>query len=289
MVAGRDTGAQPVAGSAVQLNSRAVDLSGKRILLTGGAGGLGVPMAAALARLGADLLLTALEEGPLKLAVQQCAGSGKFETVAADMRDPAAVDQIVSAANDRLGGVDVLINNAGLGPGAIRPDFWNDKIRFWERNINYQHFTQVNFLAPARLSAMLVPEMIAAGWGRIINVTTSLPTMFGRGCSPYGPTKAALEALTGVQAADLAGTGVCANVLIPGGPTDTPMVPAEAARDRKQLIDPKVMAPVICWLASAQSDGVTGRRFLAANWSAALAAEVAAERASEPVGWARNS
>jgi len=262
------------------------DLSGKRVLLTGAAGGLGVPMAAALARLGADLMLTALEEEALKLAVRQCAGSGKVETVAADMTDPNAVDQIVSAANDRLGGVDVLINNAGLGPGTIRPDFWNDKIRFWERNINYQHFAQVNFLAPARLAAMLVPEMIAAGWGRIINVTTSLPTMFGRGCSPYGPTKAALEALTGVQAADLAGTGVCANVLIPGGATDTPMVPAEAARDRKQLIDPKVMAPVICWLASTQSDGVTGRRFLAAKWNAMLAEEHAAEQASAPIGWA---
>jgi NAD(P)-dependent dehydrogenase (short-subunit alcohol dehydrogenase family) len=244
-----------------------------------------MPMAAALARLGADLMLTALEEEALKLAVQQCAGSGKFETVAADMREPHAVDHIVSAANDRLGGVDVLINNAGLGPGAIRRDFWNDKIRFWERNINYQHFTQVNFLAPARLAAMLVPDMIASRWGRIINVTTSLPTMFGRGCSPYGPTKAALEALTGVQAADLAGTGVCANVLIPGGPADTPMVPAEAARDRK-LLDRNIMAPVVCWLASTQSDGVTGRRFLAAKWDSALAEEVAAERASEPVGWA---
>jgi NAD(P)-dependent dehydrogenase (short-subunit alcohol dehydrogenase family) len=268
------------------LKNTAVDLSGKRILLTGGAGGLGVPMAAALSRLGADLMLTALEEEALELAVRHCAGSGKVETVAADMRDPHAVDHIVSAANDRLGGVDVLINNAGLGPGAIRPDFWNDKIRFWERNINYQHFAQVNFLAPARLAAILVPEMIAAGWGRIINVTTSLPTMFGRGCSPYGPTKAALEALTGVQAADLAGTGVCANVLIPGGPTDTPMVPAEAARDRKQLIDPKVMAPVICWLASTQSDGVTGRRFLAAKWNDTLAGEVAAEQASASIGWA---
>jgi NAD(P)-dependent dehydrogenase (short-subunit alcohol dehydrogenase family) len=267
--------------------STAIDLAGKRILLTGGAGGLGVPMAAALARLGADLLLTALEEEALELAVRQCTGSGKFATVAADMRDPHAVDRIVSAANDRLGGIDVLINNAGLGPGAIRADFWNNKIRFWEPNIDYRHFAQVNFLTPARLAVLLVPGMIAAGWGRIINVTTSLATMFGRGCSPYGPTKAALEALTGVQAADLAGTGVCANVLIPGGPTDTPMVPVEAASDRKLLINPNVMGPVICWLASTQSDGVTGRRFLAAKWDPMLAREVAAQQASEPVGWAR--
>lgn len=244
-------------------------------------------MAAALTRLGADLMLTALEAKALELALPQCPGPGKVQILAADMRDPRSIDRIVSAANERLGGVDVLINNAGLGPGAIRQDFWNNKIRFWERTIDYQHFAQVNFLSPARLAVELVPGMIAAGWGRIINVTTSLPTMFGRGCSPYGPTKAALEALTAVQAADLAGTGVCANVLIPGGPTDTPMVPAEAARDRKQLIDPKVMAPVVCWLASIRSDGVTGRRFLAAKWDPALAEGAAAEQASEPVGWAR--
>jgi NAD(P)-dependent dehydrogenase (short-subunit alcohol dehydrogenase family) len=244
-------------------------------------------MAAALARLGADLLLTALEGEALERAVQQCPGRGRIVTVAADMRDPQAVEQIVAAAQERLGGIDVLINNAGLGPGAIRPDFWNNKIRFWERSIDYLHFAQVNFLTPARLAALLVPGMIAAGWGRIINVTTSLATMFGRGCSPYGPTKAALEALTGVQAADLAGTGVTANVLIPGGPTDTPMVPVEAASDRKLLINPSVMGPVACWLASTQSDGITGRRFLAAKWNTTLAEAVAAEQASEPVGGTR--
>src|SRR3984893_12347647 len=99
MAKGRNIDPQPVTGSADQLKTAAVDLSGKRLLLTGGAGGLGVPMAAALARLGADLMLTALEEEALELAVQQCAGSGKFATVAADMRDPHAVDHIVSAAN----------------------------------------------------------------------------------------------------------------------------------------------------------------------------------------------
>jgi NAD(P)-dependent dehydrogenase (short-subunit alcohol dehydrogenase family) len=240
-------------------------------------------MAAALSRLGADLLLTALEEDALQRATQHCYGPGRVETLAADLSDPAAIDIIVAAARSRLGGIDILVNNAGIGPGAIRPDFWNDKIRFWEPNIDYQLFAEINFLAPARLAATFAPEMIAAGWGRIINVTTSLKTMFGRGSSPYGPTKAALESLTAVQAADLAGAGVCANVLIPGGPTDTPMVPAEAASDRKALINPNAMAPVVCWLASTRSDGVTGRRFLAAQWDPALPETVAAEQSSAPI------
>jgi NAD(P)-dependent dehydrogenase (short-subunit alcohol dehydrogenase family) len=259
------------------------ELRGRRILITGGAGGLGLPMAAALALRGADLLLTALEEDALQRAAQHCRGPGRIETLAADLSDPAAVDEIASAARRRLGGIDILVNNAGIGPGAIRPDFWNDKIRFWEPNIDYQKFAEINFLAPARLAATFAPDMIAAGWGRIINVTTSLKTMFGRGSSPYGPTKAALESLTAVQAADLAGAGVSANVLIPGGPSDTPMVPAEAASDRRTLIAPNAMAPVICWLASSRSDGVTGRRFLAAQWDVTLAETIAAEQASASI------
>jgi NAD(P)-dependent dehydrogenase (short-subunit alcohol dehydrogenase family) len=261
-------------------------LSGRRIILTGGAGGLGLPIARFLLDEGAHVLLTALEEQALVAASRALVDTrGTVVTIAADLTDPAAPAAIVDAAVRGLGGVDVLINNAGLGPGAIRPDFWKEKIRFWEEQIDYGTYAQVNFTAPATLAQLLVPAMIEAGWGRIINVTTSLATMLNRGCSPYGPTKASLEALTSVQSHDLEGTGVNANVVTPGGPTDTPMVPANPAIARETLIRPEVMGPVVRWLASPRSDEISGRRFLAAKWDSSLPDAEAAAIAGAPVAW----
>jgi NAD(P)-dependent dehydrogenase (short-subunit alcohol dehydrogenase family) len=71
--------------------------------------------------------------------------------------------------------------------------------------------------------------MMRQGWGRIISVTTSLGTMLNAGSPTYGPSKAALEALSAIMAKDLDGTGVTVNVLVPGGVTDTPMISDEAA------------------------------------------------------------
>lgn len=261
-------------------------LGGRRVILTGGAGGLGLPMARFLLDEGANVLLTALEEQALADASRALAGTrGTIITMAADLTDPAAPAAIVDAAVRGLGGVDVLINNAGLGPGAIRPDFWKEKIQFWEAQINYRTYAQVNFVAPATLAQLLVPAMIDAGWGRIINVTTSLVTMLNRGCAPYGPTKASLEALTSVQSHDLEGTGVTANAVTPGGPTDTPMVPANPAVPRETLIRPDVMGPVVRWLASPLSNQTSGRRFLAAQWNPDLPDAEAAAAASAPAAW----
>ena len=77
------------------------------------------------------------------------------------------------------------------------------------------------------MAKALVPRLIAQGWGRIVNITTSHGTMVTRaGRPPYGPTKAALEAATVIWAKDLAGTGVTVNALLPGGAADTRMIPA---------------------------------------------------------------
>ena len=83
-----------------------------------------------------------------------------------------------------------------------------------------------------------------------------------RGGSPtYGPSKAALEAFSAVMAKDLAGTGVTVNVLVPGGMTNTGMIPPEAGYDRGEMIQPEVMAPPLNWLVSDAAAAVTGRRF----------------------------
>ena len=121
--------------------------------------------------------------------------------------------------------VDILVNNAGIGPGAIRPDSWQRPVKFWEITADqWRRFVAVHTTAPLALTNAVVPEMMREGWGRIVNVTTSLGTMLNAGSPTYGPSKAALEALSAIMAKDLDGTGVTVNVLVPGGITNTPMV-----------------------------------------------------------------
>jgi NAD(P)-dependent dehydrogenase (short-subunit alcohol dehydrogenase family) len=177
-------------------------------------------------------------------------------------------------------------NNAGIGPGAIRPDSWQPPLKFWEITPDqWRLFVAVHTTAPLALTNTVVPEMIHQGWGRIVSVTTSLGTMLNAGNPTYGPSKAALEALSAIMAKDLDGTGVTVNVLVPGGVTNTPMVSDEAGFDRTKLIQPEVMVPPPLWLVSDAAEKVTGRRFLGIHWDPALPPEQAAQRAGAPVAW----
>jgi NAD(P)-dependent dehydrogenase (short-subunit alcohol dehydrogenase family) len=135
------------------------------------------------------------------------------------------------------------------------------------------------------LTNAVVPEMMGQRWGRIVNVTTSLGTMLSAGSPTYGPSKAALEALSAIMAKDLDGTGVTVNVLVPGGITNTPMISDEAGFERAAMIQPEVMAPPLVWLVSEAAGDVTGRRFLGIHWDPALPPEQAAEKAGAPVAW----
>jgi NAD(P)-dependent dehydrogenase (short-subunit alcohol dehydrogenase family) len=94
----------------------------------------------------------------------------------------------------------------------------------------------VNVFGPQLMAKTCAPYMFERGWGRIVNVTTSLDTMYLSGAGAYGPTKAALEALTAIIASDLEDTGVTANVLIPGRPVNTRMIPNASGIPREKLI-----------------------------------------------------
>ncbi|MGH7534630.1 MAG: hypothetical protein ACREMG_03490 [Gemmatimonadales bacterium] len=105
------------------------------------------------------------------------------------------------------------------------------------------------------------------------------------GGAPYGPTKATAEALTSVMAYDLEGTGVTANVLVPGGVTNTNIVPAESGFDRAKMLPPDIMVPPLRYLVSDAAAGVNGQRFLAAHWDTALPPGEAAAQAGAPAAW----
>jgi NAD(P)-dependent dehydrogenase (short-subunit alcohol dehydrogenase family) len=112
------------------------------------------------------------------------------------------------------------------------------------------------------LADAVVPEMMLQSWGWIVNVTTSLGTMINAGYPTYGPSKAALEALSAIMAKDLDGTGVTVNVLVPGGVTNTPMISDEGGFDRAKLIQLEVMAPPLVSANAKGIHGETGRPFV---------------------------
>lgn len=102
---------------------------------------------------------------------------------------------------------------------------------------------------------------------------------------PYGASKAANEAMLAALAQELDGTGVTANVLVPGGAADTHMVSRTAVPDRSTLIAPEVMVKPLVWLCSNASDGVNGQRFVAAKWDTKVPPEQAAKNAAAPAAW----
>ena len=87
------------------------------------------------------------------------------------------------------------------------------------------------------------------------------------------------------HAREFQGTGVTVNVVVPGGPADTPMVPAESGFERDALIPPSAMAAPVLWLCSDEADSVTGTRYVAAQWDTSLPASEAARKLATPIGW----
>jgi NAD(P)-dependent dehydrogenase (short-subunit alcohol dehydrogenase family) len=258
-------------------------------IVTGAAGGIGRAMVRSL--LAADIRVAGVDRDrqPLEALAASAREQGKADdllTIQTDLTNDPAVDEITRATRSRFGRIDILVNNAGIGPGSIRPDSWQRPLKFWEITPDqWRLFVAVHTTAPLALANAVVPEMMQQGWGRIVNVTTSLGTMLNAGSPTYGPSKAALEALSAIMAKDLDGAGVTVNVLVPGGVTNTPMISDEAGFERASLIQPEVMAPPLVWLVSHAAGKVTGRRFLAVHWDTGLPPEQAAEKAGAPVAW----
>ena len=262
------------------MSGAAPRLDGKVILVTGAAGGIGRALAAAFVAGGARV--AALD---LVAAEHDGAGEAVFP-IACDIADAAACEAAVAACVDRFGRIDGLVNNAAVGMNRMRADYERRPAAleeidpaFWSRVF------AVNAAGAFFMTRAAAPRFRARGRGRVVSVTTSFFTMLRRGWGPYGGAKAALEAASAGWAAELADAGITVNVLVPGGPTDTPMVPPDSFPDRASLIRPEAMASPACWLMSDAADGVTGRRFVAAKWDPTLAPEAAAAASGAPIGW----
>jgi 3-oxoacyl-[acyl-carrier protein] reductase len=254
-------------------------LKGRVVLITGGSRGLGREMALALAEAGARLCITGASATPeLDQTAEGLAALTGTDNVLAhafDVANPRAAEAAVAACVGRFGRIDVLVNNAGRGMRLISESFNTTPTRFWEAKPEaWRSIVDINVNGPFLMARAAVPHMLAQGFGKIVNISTSDQTMVRRGYSPYGPSKAFLEAASRVWAQDLQGTGVDVNVLLPGGAADTDLLPP--APDKKgadgNLLSPAVMREAILWLASDASNGVTGARFIGRLWDGPEAA-----------------
>ncbi len=255
------------------------------VLLTGAAGGLGTVMTTDLLAAGHAVAAVDRNRASLdKLAKHVAPHRSRFIAIQAELSDPAQCIAAIANAAVHFGRLEGLINNAGIGMSSIRPDAEKNHPGIAELSADlWDRFFAINVRAPMLLAQAALPHMRDAGWGRIVNNTTSFRTMLR--VLPYGATKSALESMSAVWADELKNAAIMVNVLIPGGPTDTPFVADEAGWPREQMLRPAIMGPPAVWLMSNASDGFTGQRVTAADWDAARPADEAARGASRPIGW----
>jgi gluconate 5-dehydrogenase len=174
-----------------------------------------------------------------------------------DVRDETSVARAVEQAWTRLGGLDMLVNNAGIGMRTVNPRFMTQPQGFWQVPIDgFRAVIDTNLTGYFLVAREVTPRMLAAGGGRVVNIAVSESTMHRAGFVPYGPSRAGSEALSRIMAADLRDTGVTVNLLLPGGATISGMLPIDDLPEGREFLDPAVMGPPIVWLASANADGV---------------------------------
>jgi NAD(P)-dependent dehydrogenase (short-subunit alcohol dehydrogenase family) len=234
--------------------------------VTGGTSGLGWAMARALAVAGSRVALTGRSGERAREVAADLPGAIGLPL---DVRSEASVAQAVQEAWSRLGGIDMLVNNAGIGMRTVNPDFMTEPQGFWLVSpAGFRDVIETNLTGYFLMAREVTPRMLAAGEGRIVNISVNAATTTRAGFVPYGPSRAGTEAMSRVMAADLGGSGVTVNLLRPGGATATGMVPdgPRPGGGSVPLLDPAVMGPPIVWLASAEAAGVTGEHISATEF-----------------------
>ena len=241
------------------------NLEGRAALVTGAASGMGRVMARALASAGASVAGLDVHAAGLNALAAESVFQGKLVKIVANIGNLSECQRAVADTVAVFGRLDVLINCAGVSMTPAAPP-GQGRAKFFEANAEgFLRVLSINMGGSFLMAHFAAKEMLKNNFGRIINVTTSFDTMLAGGLSAYGASKSALEASTASWAKDLADTGVTVNILVPGGPADTAFFPPGAPKP-PVLIDPKVMALPVVWLASEESSGISGCRFVARDW-----------------------
>lgn len=257
-----------------------ISVENRRVIVTGASRGLGRAMALGLLNAGARVCLTCT--GPsasLDATLEMAAAvspSSRFASAFGDLRRPEDCDRIAAEADAAFGPIDVLVNNAAIPNNGEGAPFWEIATADW-LNVSHTNCDSVFFM-----SRSVARGMIDRRFGKIVNISTSDRTMVRPRFSPYGPSKAFVEACTRIWANELKDTGVTMNALSPGGAVDTAADVTGVATPDKTFLPASVMVPPLLWLAADASHGITGQRFMANLWDEKLdlQARIAAARQS---------
>ena len=214
-----------------------VELEGKVAVVTGAAGGFGRELVHGLLGAGAKVAALDVDEkrlDELASAHVEASSADRLITARTDISRYEECEAAVAQARASLGGLHILINNGALGMGVIRIDHMTELVEIHEITPDvWDRFVAVNLSGAWYMTRAAIDGMLAQEWGRIVNVTTSFFTML-RG--KFHPVRAGQGRAGGdvrrTRRGSSKGRGVTVNVVVPGGPADTPMVPVEAGFDR---------------------------------------------------------
>ncbi len=247
-------------------------LENRVALITGGGRGIGRAIALAYAREGAKVALTARTEEQLQEVAKEIrAAGGTSLPLAADLADRSIPTELVARIQDQLGPVEILVNNAGVG-SSIDPKpaaEFDDGV--WDLTL------EVNLTAPYLLSKAVLPQMLRAGWGRLVYIASINGKVHSFHGVAYTASKHGLLGLMRTIAAEVAGTGVTANAICPG-PVRTAMNNKRVAYDADRLglsldqlerkitpigrrLEPEEIAPLAVYFGSEAAACVTGQAY----------------------------
>lgn len=247
-----------------------IDLDGVHAVITGASSGLGFAMAKGLLEKGATVALAARPGEKLDNAVHALAQNGlKACALPIDVRSEESVAKAVAWVREKWHRIDLLVNNAALMMHRAYPGYLGSPKPFYEIEPGvFRDMVETNFTGYFLVARGFVPIMMEQKTGRIVNISTGLSTM--NRFAPYGPSRAASEALSNIMADELEKFGITVNVLLPGGPVDVGGLLTAGGRELPfPLLSPEVMAAPIVFLASSMADGMTGERIIAKefdNW-----------------------
>ncbi len=263
-----------------------IRLGGRTAIVTGAARGLGRTMATALIKAGANVVFADIDGREAERAADAAGGGNRSVAATCDITNKEQCAHVIRDTVRAYGSLHILINNAAKGPVHVENAAHTRSMKFYEADPDaWQEVIRTNINGTYLMSYYAAPHLIAAGWGRIINITTSLSTMQRGENSPYGVSKTAIEAETLIWAQDLAGSGVTVNSLIPGGAADTDFVSAptraKMAATGRTLIQPEIMIEPLLWMCSPEADAITAARYVGRLWDSSLPPSQAAAGALE--------